>query len=64
MSEYWQDAHITKDPDNPHKYICWDEAGDFLCFVDSMEEGRKRLSEYSDYLVTGRLGVCTLLPPD
>ena len=46
---YWQDEHITDDPDG-NGYICWDESGGFLSLEETKPLARRALQKYANYL--------------
>ena len=48
--EYWQDKHISEDPDEPTRLICWDEKGEFLCFADDIIDARDKVEKYAETL--------------
>lgn len=48
MSEsHWTDNYIRPDPDNPGKFICYDERGEFLDLVDSEEIAIETIIDYA-----------------
>jgi hypothetical protein len=42
----WQDRYIRQDPDG-FGYICYNHRGEFIALVESLEEAREIIEEYS-----------------
>jgi hypothetical protein len=47
MTVPWFKEFIRQDPDNPHRFICYDDRGEYLAIANSYPEAVEKVIEYS-----------------